>query len=59
MIVELMNKGKHLNEDGLFQIINLKASLNNGLPDRLKISFPKYTKLDKPKVNIPNTIDYN
>jgi LAGLIDADG endonuclease len=59
MIVELMSKGKHLNEDGLIQIINLKASLNNGLPNRLKISFPEFIKLDKPKVSIPDNIDYN
>ena len=59
MIVGLMSKGKHLNEDGLIQIINLKASLNNRLPDRLKISFPEFTKLDKPKMSIPDHIDYN
>jgi len=59
MIVELMNKGKHLNENGIIQIINLKASLNNGLPDRLKLIFPEFTKLDKPRVSIPNIINYN
>jgi hypothetical protein len=59
MIVELMGKGKHLNENGLIKIINLKASLNNGLPNILKISFPEFTKLDRPKVSIPNNINYN
>jgi hypothetical protein len=54
-----MSKGKHLNEDGLIKIINLKASLNNGLPNKLKIYFPKFTKLDRSKANVLSNIDYN
>lgn len=58
MIVELMSKDEHLNADGLMQIVNLKASLNNGLPDKLKIFFPEFIKLDRPIVNIPDYINW-
>jgi hypothetical protein len=34
-----MNKGEHLTKDGLIKIINLKAFLNWGLSDILKINF--------------------
>jgi LAGLIDADG endonuclease len=33
-IAELMNKGEHLNEKGLYKIISLKSSLNKGLPNK-------------------------
>jgi len=58
-IVELMNKGEHLNKDGLTKIISLKASLNKGLPNKLKIYFPEVIEIDKPKVNFPIDINYN
>jgi len=54
-----MTKNKHLNEDDLIKTINLKASLNNGLSDELKINFPNVIKLDKPKVIIYNDINYD
>jgi hypothetical protein len=58
-IVELMNKGEHLNKDGLIKIVNLKASLNKGLSNELKINFPNTIKVERPKVNIPMNINYN
>jgi hypothetical protein len=58
-IVKLMNKGEHLNKDGLIKIINLKASLNKGLSDKLKFYFPNRIEVEIPKVNFPITIDYN
>ena len=39
-IVGLMNKGEHLKKDSLIKIVNLRASLNRGLSDKLKLSFP-------------------
>jgi hypothetical protein len=39
--VKLMDKGKHLTIDGLNKIINLKASLNKGLSNELKVFFQK------------------
>jgi len=35
-IVELINKGEHLNKNGIIKIINLKAVLNKGLSEKLK-----------------------
>ena len=58
-IVRLMNKGQHLNKEGIIKIINLKASLNKGLSDKLKIDFPNIIKVERSKVNIPININYN
>jgi hypothetical protein len=58
-IVKLMNKDEHLNKDGLIKIINLKASLNKGLSDKLKFYFPNTIKVERPKANIPININYN
>lgn len=57
-IVELMDKGEHLTQDGLVKIINLKASLNKGLSNKLKVSFPGII-IKRPKVDLPIIIDYN
>jgi hypothetical protein len=51
-----MDNGKHLTEDELAKIINLKASLNKGLSDNLKINFPNIIKMERSKVNIPTNI---
>jgi hypothetical protein len=56
-IVELMNKNEHLNKDGIIKIINLKAVLNKGLSDILKINFPNLIKIERSKVNFPIYID--
>jgi LAGLIDADG endonuclease len=56
-IVELVNKGEHLNKEGLIKIVNLKASLNKGLSDKLKTYFPNIIKIERLKVNIPLIID--
>jgi hypothetical protein len=58
-IVELMNNDEQFKKDSLVNIINLKASLNRGLSDKLKLSFPEVTKVERPKVDIPVNIDYN
>jgi len=52
-------QGKHLNKYGLIKIVNLKASLNKGLSDKLKIDFPNAIKVERSKVNIPISINYN
>lgn len=58
-IVYLMSKGEHLNKEGLIKILNLRASLNKGLSDKLKISFPEITKIERSKINLPLNIDLN
>jgi len=38
----------HWTEDGLQQIINLRASMNLGLSDLQKSKFPKYNPVGRP-----------
>src|ERR1700756_426295 len=58
-IVKLMDKGEHLTVHGIIKIINLKASLNKGLSNELKVSFPKVIAIIRPKINLPITMNYN
>lgn len=58
-IAELMNKGEHLTEDGLVKIINLKASLNKGLSNNLKLYFPNVIGIERSIINPPININYN
>src|SRR5436853_6845947 len=58
-IVELINKGEHLNKNGIIKIINLKAVLNKGLSEKLRINFPGIINTDKLKANTLINIDYN
>ena len=41
-VVKLINKKMHLTEEGLLQIINLRASINLGLSNLQKSNFPNY-----------------
>ena len=45
-----MNIGEHLTQPGILKIINLKASLNRGLPDKLKEEWLNITPADRPTV---------
>jgi hypothetical protein len=57
-IVELMNNKAHLTEEGLQQIINLRASMNLGLSDLQKSAFPNYNPVARPIIistEIPNS----
>ena len=54
-----MNKSEHLNKDDLMKIINLRASLNKKLSDKLKIYFPKVIKINRPKINLSININCN
>lgn len=58
-IVNLMNKNEHLTKDGLIKITNLKAFLNKGLSDELKVHFPNIINMKISKENILINIDYN
>ncbi len=40
--IQLYINNKHLSENGLSQIINIKASFNRGLSPQLKLIFPNY-----------------
>lgn len=49
-IVILMQKKEHLTLEGIQKIVNLKASINKGLSDELKITFPKTIPMERPLV---------
>nr|AFM36681.1 double motif LAGLIDADG homing endonuclease [Ophiostoma hyalothecium] len=54
---ELVMKNEHLNQDGILKIVSLKASLNLGLSDSLKLAFPNVipaTRFTDFAVNIPD-----
>jgi len=46
----IINNKKHLTIEGLHELISIRASLNKGLPERLKIAFPKIKPIIRPKV---------
>lgn len=49
-IVEIISRGEHLTTKGLQQIVNLRASMNNGLSDKLKEAFPNTEPVQRPSV---------
>ena len=51
-IMLIINK-EHLTEEGLRKIVSIKASLNWGLSDELKVAFPDIIPGDKPVMVIP------
>ena len=55
-VVELMNNKVHLTTEGLNQIVNIKASMNLGLSDKLKLEFPEYRAVERPVINYDNVI---
>ena len=56
-IIKLINNKMHLNEEGLLQIINLRASINLGLSNLLKSKFKNYKPVARPVINYVNIID--
>lgn len=46
---DIINKGLHLTEKGLLEIIALKSSLNLGLNSNLKFAFPNIIPIERPK----------
>lgn len=49
-VILLMINKEHLTEEGLLNIVSIRASLNKGLSDQLKISFPDIVPAIKPSV---------
>jgi LAGLIDADG endonuclease len=47
-----INYKKHLTIEGLQELINIRASLNKGLSERLKLAFPNIKPVVRPE--IPN-----
>jgi len=56
-IIEIMNNNGHLTLDGLYQIINIKASMNFGLKNIIKKEFSQFTPVERQIIctnSIPN-----
>jgi len=51
-IIELMKAKKHLTNEGLIEIISIKASMNKGLSILLRNNFTSVVPIIKPKVNL-------
>lgn len=50
-VVDLMNQKEHLTIEGLKKIVSIKASMNLGLSDELKLAFPEVKAILKPSMN--------
>jgi len=50
-IVELINQKEHLTLEGIQKIVNLKASMNKGLTDKLKQAFPDTKPIPRPVID--------
>ena len=55
--VELITNKTHLTEKGLLDIVNIKASMNLGLSDKLKTEFKGYIPVERPVINRENIPD--
>jgi hypothetical protein len=58
-IIKIIKRKEHLTPEGLQKIVNLKASLNLGLSDKLKTSFPNTVPVQRPKVSFNGIPDPN
>ena len=56
-VVNLMANKAHFVIEGLNQIINIKASMNLGLSDKLKSEFKEFTPVERPRINAENIIN--
>jgi len=49
-VIDLMNQKKHLELDGINQIISIRASMNKGLTPALKTVFPNIIPVQRPQI---------
>jgi len=47
---EIVSRKEHLTPEGLQEIVNIKASINKGLPENFKDSFPDTIPVARPLV---------
>jgi len=57
--VELIEQKENLTEEGLAKIVGIKASMNLGLSEKLKVAFPFITPVQRPKVEDQKIEDPN
>jgi hypothetical protein len=58
-VVGIMGRKEHLNTVGLQEIVNLRASINNGLTAKLKESFPNTKPAQRPEMQYTAITDPN
>lgn len=56
-VVNLIKDKAHLTPEGLKQIVNIKASMNQGLSNMLKLEFKGYSPVERPVINTENIPD--
>ena len=56
-VIEIMERREHLTLEGLLSIVAIKASMNLGLSDKLKVAFPDVVPVVRPRVETPKAID--
>jgi len=56
-ILDLIKCKEHLTNEGLQKIVNLRASMNNGLSENLKQAFPNTIAVERPIVKNHQTLD--
>jgi uncharacterized protein YaaN involved in tellurite resistance len=54
-----MNEKKHLTIEGFQQIVNIKATINRGLSEKLKEAFPNTIPVMRPLVQNQEIIDHH
>ena len=57
VVIEIIQRGEHLTPDGLRKIVALRAAMNLGLSDKLKLAFPDVVPVERPLVEVPLTIE--
>lgn len=50
-VVNLMNQKEHFHLEGFTKIISIRASMNKGLPESLKIAFPNIIPILRPTID--------
>ena len=50
IVFNLIDRKEHLTTEGLFKIVSIKASMNQGLPNKLKEAFPNIIPVARPIV---------
>ena len=59
MVNDIMKRKEHLTQEGLIKILSIKASMNRGLSEKLKSDFRDVVPVERPLVELPQTIDLN
>jgi hypothetical protein len=57
--VELVQQKEHLTKEGLLKLVSIKASLNLGLSEKSKESFPGVIPATKPLIESTEIKDFN